>query len=585
MSVNTLLFIGIESYTWSDSDFAKAIDLCKQCQLDGLLVKVFDGMQGEWYNGRFPAIYASIKSAGLICVPYGFHYGNNKGSSLTGEAQLGLTYMQTYGIYCGNLESSWDGQGDWAGQLAGIWAHHPGELWISTWANVGDEPGGHRWLTNIGHLAPITTAFMPECYSDSLYAAAQNDWPKGVHIEPTFDLSTEFGVNNVQTTIQDFLTKNKTLNDGQVKNITLWEYQFAQQQPALVKAIVQMIKGGQSAVSTGVMRNTKGANADFAPVSQFEYMETEDACGFFTAAHCLYAGLPNQGPSGTAEQVDQWADAQYDAEYGSHGANQGGGVSIDDMHRLFKAAGNVHYWDIDAIMPSSPQASDIAHVRAALEAGYLVAITVDEASVRDLDVGDQCPYEWNPQPGQFNHVFLLTGPGEPGSYLLAEDHGNVVGPLQGNNSVRPGPRRYDEKTIDIRWASIVQLVGPDPNNPWMLPIPSGDPTTWPTNFNAQNFAGNVQPKSLPANSIQQEAQDCWNSFFNTIKQAPPPFTSGIATAWTQAWQAGKLYGPPLTTEYHSKNGQGQDIIVQEFAHARCEWLNGTPTFYSFAGKI
>ncbi len=35
MSVNAILFIGIESYTWSDADFARAIDFCKQHRLNG----------------------------------------------------------------------------------------------------------------------------------------------------------------------------------------------------------------------------------------------------------------------------------------------------------------------------------------------------------------------------------------------------------------------------------------------------------------------------------------------------------------------------------------------------------------------
>src|SRR5579859_1948140 len=172
MSVNVILFIGIESFTWSDAHFTNAIDFCKQAQLDGLMVKVFDGMQGEWYNGRFPAIYTAIKSAGLICVPYGFHYGYNKGSDLVGEAKLAIKYGQTYGKYCADMESSWDGQGDWARQLAGLiqaaQAVTPFEFWVSTWANVGDEAGGHSWLTNISHLAPVTKYFMPQAYSDSL---------------------------------------------------------------------------------------------------------------------------------------------------------------------------------------------------------------------------------------------------------------------------------------------------------------------------------------------------------------------------------------------------------------------------------
>ena len=575
MSVNVILFIGIESFTWSDADFTNAINFCKQNQLDGLMVKVFDGMQGEWYNGRFPAIYAAIKSAGLICVPYGFHYGNNKGSSLTGEAQLGLKYMQTYGLYCGNLERSWDGQGDWAGQLAGIWANHPGQLWISTWANVADEPDGHRWLTNISHLGPITQSFMPEVYCDTLYAAAQNDWPVtqgNVHVEPTFDLSQEFGSNNVAQLVQTFLA-DKKLNNGKVQNITLWEWQFAQQSPELVKQIVQIVKGEAKPPSMGIQTNNS-AILDLRQSFQLDDAnnESQDMCGPWSVAELKYAGLPGKGPTGSAQQIDDWAENEYTKYIGPNVGSDTQGSSIDNMHQFFKDAG-LHWCDITAISPSSGQTSDLAHVRGALAAGYPVVVTANEQSVISKKLG-HCPYPWQPKLGPVNHVFTIVGVDSAGDLICADEL----------NNQESWPMVYRAANIELHWASIVQVVGPDPNHPWILPIPSNEPATWPTNFNAQNFAGNAQSIAPHADSFPQEAQDCWNSFFNTIKQAPLPFNTGIANAWKQAWLTGKQYGPPLTAEYHSKNEQGQDIVVQEFAHARCEWLNNMPTFYSFAGK-
>src|SRR5213080_2314583 len=105
-----LLWIGIESYSWQLKDFQECAAFCKQQGISGVLVKVFDGMQGEWYAGNFPNIFQLFKGSGLDCIPYGFHYGNNKGSSLVGEAQLAVKYGQTYGVYCADMESSWDGQ-------------------------------------------------------------------------------------------------------------------------------------------------------------------------------------------------------------------------------------------------------------------------------------------------------------------------------------------------------------------------------------------------------------------------------------------------------------------------------------------
>lgn len=314
------------------------------------------------------------------------------------------------------------------------------------------------------------------------------------------------------------------------------------------------------------IRNSAGANADFAPVSQFEAGETEDACGFMSVAHAKYAGFPGKGPIGTPEMVDQWADTQYDLEYGNHGANQGGGVSIDDMHRLFHTAG-LHYWDIAAI--------DTNRLRLALNAGYILAVTIDENSVHDLDLNGACPYGWNPAPGQYNHVILLTGPGVVGSYFLAEDTANVVGNLQGSNQVRLGPRRYDEKSIKISWASIIQL-------PWLLPIPSNDPTNWPNSFNAQ-----VKP--MPTNPhFDQEASDCWSSITTVLNEfvagsgvvlQPPPQGTGIFNSWKAAWLNGHQFGPPLTKEYNTVDMNGNPIIAQEFAHARCEW-DGSAHWYT-----
>ena len=94
--MSVYLFVGIESFSWQVADFQKVIDYCKQQSLDGMFVKVFDGMQGEWYSGQFPSIYAAISNAGLRCIPYGFHYGNSRGSSLIGEGNLALKYLRDY---------------------------------------------------------------------------------------------------------------------------------------------------------------------------------------------------------------------------------------------------------------------------------------------------------------------------------------------------------------------------------------------------------------------------------------------------------------------------------------------------------
>jgi hypothetical protein len=61
--------------------------------------------------------------------------------------------------------------------------------------------------------------------------------------------------------------------------------------------------------------------------------------------------------------------------------------------------------------------------------------------------------------------------------------------------------------------------------------------------------------------------------------------TGIYQAWVTALTQGKQYGPPVTPEYSSVDWDGNPIIVQEFAHARCEWRNGTAAWYSFNGGL
>lgn len=233
----------------------------------------------------------------------------------------------------------------------------------------------------------------------------------------------------------------------------------------------------------GLITNNKGMIADYIQVSQFEGNETEFACGFFAGALNKYAGFPGKGPTGTSSDVDVFADREYDLVYGSHGPGQTGGISIPELHTVLMHAG-LHWWDIQAIAPGSTLASDLAHITRALDAGYPVVITLTEASVRDItgDIPAGNPYEWGPVCDANScptHVITLVGHG-PG-YVLAVDPANVVGPLQGTNSVRPWPRKYDANTIDITFATIVQGL----QLPWLAPIPSGDPTTWAPGFIAQ----------------------------------------------------------------------------------------------------
>src|SRR6266849_1933258 len=99
------------------------------------------------------------------------------------------------------------------------------------------------------------------------------------------------------------------------------------------------------------------------------------------------------------------------------------------------------------------------------------------------------------------------------------------------------------------------------------------------NFDAlwNYLSGGTTPVSQQPTAQQDaEARLCWASFFVTIGQKPPATGTGIFTTWLSDWvNHGKQYGPPITHEYDSSDWNGNHIVCQEFAHARCEWSAGS----------
>ena len=81
----------------------------------------------------------------------------------------------------------------------------------------------------------------------------------------------------------------------------------------------------------------------------------------------------------------------------------------------------------------------------------------------------------------------------------------------------------------------------------------------------------------------QAANDCWSSALKLSNGGVPQIGTGIYQAWLQALIEGKQYGPPITHEYSSVDWDGNPIIVQEFAHVRCEWSGDHANWYSFLG--
>ncbi len=125
---------------------------------------------------------------------------------------------------------------------------------------------------------------------------------------------------------------------------------------------------------------------------------------------------------------------------------------------------------------------------------------------------------------------------------------------------------------------IIRHADIDPVNRSRCPGPYPFDELW------KFLSGGNKPMPTITPAMQQSAQDEWNSTASLFGGTAPRYDSGIAAAWQQMVYATKNPGPPLTQEYHSIDWSGKAIIVQEFAHARCEW-DGSAHWYGANGPL
>ena len=322
---------------------------------------------------------------------------------------------------------------------------------------------------------------------------------------------------------------------------------------------------------TGPKKNKNGEIADVVTISQFWPGKTEFACGFYTAAMVRYANPPGAGVHGNNHDVESWAETEYIREYGSDGANKTGGVSIDDMHRLLVAAlpnsGNSHYMDLP-ISVNSAQASDLAHIKGALNSGYPVAMTVSEASIYDKELGKN-PYWWG---ASGNHVFLVTGIDPEGDFLV-HDEANVTGSLQGPNYPRPQPRHYKADRIQTSWASMCRM-------PWLVPFPNGWDAATGTPLNQDGSTPTPTPTPTPGGTLELEAlkngdDNDKNALISYIWGSTFPRDTAIFNDWRTKLLSGTYYGVPLEPEQNRLDELGEDSQVQRFTAATAIWNKKT----------
>lgn len=89
----------------------------------------------------------------------------------------------------------------------------------------------------------------------------------------------------------------------------------------------------------------------------------------------------------------------------------------------------------------------------------------------------------------------------------------------------------------------------------------------------------------PNSNQQKAADDCWDSVLKNMVGGPAIKGTGIYQMWLAALVSGKFYGPPLTREYDSVDWNGNKIVIQEFAHARCEWDGQNARWYGPNGQL
>lgn len=209
------LFIGIESYSWDASEFTIAANFAKAHGIGTLFIKGFDGPNNWFIDQNFKAIVASINAVGVQVVPYGYCYGNSEGSSLASEIALLKHYNSLVGSVCADIELEWNGQKAWAVTLAN--AMRP---YSNFYCTMLADPTQQNQQGVVNVLSTVAT-FLPQVY-DNYLESVESEWID-TEWTPVFDLSSEFGPNNVST----FMAQSTTFG--------MWEYKLAVANPSLLK--------------------------------------------------------------------------------------------------------------------------------------------------------------------------------------------------------------------------------------------------------------------------------------------------------------------------------------------------------------
>jgi Peptidase_C39 like family len=451
VAISNALFLGVETFSWTLAPFDQAAQFAAAHSLDTLIVKVFDGANGnvgspdEWYGpiGGFAAVKKTIEAHGLKVLPYGYLYGNSKGSILADELALVEKYMNTYGWFMADIEMEWDGHVDWAVTLNRVLSSNPNLLYISILA----DPVEQNMSAVLQAMAPSVNAWVPQVYDQFLESVYIGEMAGLACVLPAVDLSNEFGTNNP---LQYAAAVGAP--------VCVWEYQYAVANPGLLDSIIQTVKEQPM-----VQLSSTGEIADFCDADQFQPAKTQDACGFFAVSIVDGAAPVGQPCRKTAAKIISDAETWYAQYNGDNSISNQMGMSVPQEQQLLSQVG-LHWFQIE---------TSVSVIRAWVKAGYPVIIAGAEAGMYDMGLGDVVPYYWNYQ--SFNHIITITGVTSDGNFLV-RDSANVTD-LNNPTSLRPGPRKYDASKLELISAHAVVMHGQAVPNV-IGGVPVGVPAGW-----------------------------------------------------------------------------------------------------------
>lgn len=582
------LFCGVETAKWSDQQFTSIAQFAKQQGIKTLLIKVSEVGSGAgdlWYGGLpgIDHIKSLIEAQEVQFIPYTFPVGPyiDLVSNIQKSIDIAVQLLQRYNVVCLDVEGGpWSGSaGATAAQaMAKSLVSIPGRLWLSMPADFASN----NMSATFQAFSQCTNVWMPMCYNDNLtgvYLQQIKQVNSGACIQPTLDLSQEFGANNV------FSNAQKIKSDGCLA-ISLWYEQFAQQNVPLVSQIVQLFGGSSTPQQPNGGQPLKtDSTGDLIIVPKSFQLETEqlanipgspqgtkespDLCGPW-AAYAVSEGVPpGQTPKDTQESLDQYIDNMVDKLFGPGGFNHINfeGVLPDDMIKILNFIRDdrhtIHY---QVVAPT------IDNIHRAHNAGYPVLFSCNEADIT----------AWNKSKSTWEHAYpwqLSAGHVLP-SAGYEHSTGNLYSPDQLNDNYQgywPVIYRASDIAKSLSWLCVIQLVGPDANNPWLAAIPGSDPTTWPANFNAQLFAGGVPPSP----STPPAASD--NKFTAFSQEWGPNPQSGIAKAAYATYWTSNFAGGQITGEFDLLGKDGKTYTAQRVHMGIWLWdrTTGTAHYYPY----